>query len=98
MEQPPTSSEPSVIHNAAQHRFEFEKDGALAVLEYTLDDGEIVFTHTGVPEALGGQGIGSRLARAGLEHARAQALTVVPMCSFVAGYIQKHPEYKDLLG
>lgn len=87
----------TVFHNPQAGRFELEKGSNLAVLEYHLADGRIVFTHTGVPEALGGQGIGSLLARAGLDYARAQSLAVVPLCSFIAGYIQKHPEYQDLV-
>ena len=86
-----------VEHNPQAGRFEVEKDGHLAVLEYQMADGKIIFTHTGVPEALGGQGLGSRLAVAGLDYARAQSLAVVPLCSFIAGYIQKHPEYQDLV-
>jgi uncharacterized protein len=86
-----------VIHNPKAGRFEIEKDGHLAVLEYQLSEGKIVFTHTGVPEALEGQGIGSLLAHAGLDYARSQSYAVVPLCSFIAVYIQKHPEYKDLL-
>jgi uncharacterized protein len=86
-----------VIHNPGAGRFELQKDGHLAVLEYRLSDRKIVFTHTGVPEALGGQGIGSLLARAGLDYARSQSFAVVPLCSFIAAYIQKHPEYEDLI-
>jgi uncharacterized protein len=86
-----------VIHNPGAGRFELQKDGHLAVLEYRLSDGKIVFTHTVVPDALGGQGVGSLLARAGLDYSRAQSFDVVPLCSFIAGYIQKHPEYKDLV-
>jgi predicted GNAT family acetyltransferase len=87
----------TVKHNPKARRFEVGKDSHLAVLEYQLAEGKIIFTHTGVPEALGGQGIGSRLAVAGLDYARSQSLTVVPLCSFIAGYIQKHPEYKNLV-
>ena len=92
-----TQPEPIVIHNPGAGRFEFQKDGHLAVLEYRLSDGKITFNHTGVPESLGGQGIGALLARAGLDYARDLSLAVVPLCSFIAGYIQKHPEYKDLV-
>jgi predicted GNAT family acetyltransferase len=77
--------------------FVIKKDGQLAVLEYQLADGKIIFTHTGVPDALGGKGIGSLLARAGLNYARTQSLTVVSLCSFITGYIQKHPEYQELV-
>ena len=87
----------TVEHNPQAGRFVIKNDGHLAVLKYQLADGKIIFTHTGVPEALGRQGLGSMLARAGLEYARVQSLTVVPLCSFIAGYIQKHPEYQDLV-
>ena len=92
-----TFSELLVKHNPQASRFEVEKEGNLALLEYVQQGDRIVFTHTGVPSALEGQGIGSRLARAGLEYARAQGMKVIALCSFVAAYIQKHPEYQDLL-
>ncbi|RPH60828.1 MAG: N-acetyltransferase [Chloroflexi bacterium] len=82
----------AVKHNLESQRFEIQVDNHLAVLEYHLQDGAIVFTHTGVPSALEGRGIGSQLVRAGLEHARQKSLKVVPLCWFVAGYIQRHPE------
>jgi len=85
-----------VDHNPLNKRFEIKKDGYLAVLEYQLAGGKIIFTHAGVPQAIGSQGLGSRLAAAGLDYARAQGLKVVPLCSFVAAYIQKHPETRDL--
>jgi predicted GNAT family acetyltransferase len=88
---------PIPVHNLEAMRFEIQKDEYVAVLEYQWGDGKIIFTHTGVPAALEGQGIGSHLARAGLEHARAEGLRVVPLCSFIAGYIHKHAEYQDLL-
>jgi predicted GNAT family acetyltransferase len=91
------SPEPPVIHNTSENRFEISMDGALAVLEYTLEGEKIIFTHTGVPMALEGQGMASRLARFALDFARAQRLKVEPLCSFIAGYIHKHPEYADLL-
>jgi predicted GNAT family acetyltransferase len=49
-----------------------------------------------VPAAIGGRGIAGRLVRAALEHARAAGLKVVPRCSYVADYLDKHPEYADL--
>lgn len=87
----------TVTHNPKAGRFEIKQDGHLAVLNYRLADGKIIFTHTGVPKAVGGQGLGSRLAAAGLDYAREQSLTVVPLCSFIAWFIQGHPEYQDLV-
>ncbi len=86
-----------IKHNLQQNRFEIEIESHLAVLEYRLDAGVITFTHTGVPSELEGRGLGSKLVRTGLDYARAQGLRVVPACSFVASYIQKKPEYQDLL-
>lgn len=85
-----TSPETSEVkHNPAENRFQAKIESHLAVLEYKLDGSTIIFTHTGVPSALEGRGLGSKLVRAGLDYARAQGLSVVPLCSFVASYIQK---------
>ncbi len=87
----------SVVHNMGEDRFEMRVGGELAVVEYLLAPGRIIFTHTGVPRAVRGQGIASRLAHAALEHARAADLRVVPYCSFFRTYIQRHPEYQTLV-
>ncbi len=87
----------SVVHNTGEGRFELRVGGELAVAEYLLAPGRIIFTHTGVPRAARGQGIASRLAHAALEHARANGLRVVPHCSFFRTYIQRHPEYQALM-
>ncbi len=92
-----TDDDLEVVHNPQKSRFELEQDGLFCVLEYHLVEGKIVFTHTEVPEALGGRGLGSRLVRAGLDYARRQRLKIRPLCSFVGAYVQKHPEYQDLL-
>ena len=81
-----------VVHNAAVGRFEVRVGEDVAVLDYTLSSGRIVFVHTGVPPALEGKGIGSRLARAGLDFARREGLRVVARCPFIRAYIEKHPE------
>jgi uncharacterized protein len=86
-----------VTQRPAASRFEIQLGEHLAVLEYLLQSDTVIFTHTGVPSAMEGQGVGSQLVRAGLEFAREKALKVVPLCWFVAGYIQRHPEYQDLL-
>jgi uncharacterized protein len=86
-----------VINNAAEHRYELEVDGRLAIAAYRLRPGRITFTHTEVPEALAGRGIGTRLVKAALDDARAQGLKVVPVCPFVKHYMDTHPETQDLL-
>ena len=86
-----------VSHNEGAHRYELEVDGQLAIAEYRLRPGRISFTHTEVPDALEGRGIGKRLVKAALDGARAQGLKVVPACPFVKHYIETHPEERDLL-
>lgn len=87
----------AVRDNAERHRFELDADGHVAFSNYKRDGGTITILHTEVPAALNGKGIGSALVRGLLDLARAQKLTVKPLCPFVAGYIAKHPEYVDLV-
>ena len=84
-------------NNATDSRFEIDVDGHKAVADYELEGKTITFTHTGVPKELGGKGVGTALVKAALDHARKNNLRVVPLCSFVAGYIKKNPEYADLV-
>lgn len=88
-----------VVHNQEKNRFEVSDDGLVARAEYmTTKDGRIVFTHTEVPPAWEGMGVGSRLAKTGLGYAREQDLKVMPLCPFFASYIRRHREdYQDLL-
>jgi predicted GNAT family acetyltransferase len=87
----------TVRDDPAHHRFEIDLGDAIAVAEYTLADGIIMFTHTEVPPSHEGQGVGTALIRAGLAAARERGLKVIPICPFFAAYIQKHAEEQDLL-
>ena len=84
---------PNVIHNKSQKRFEVRIDSHLAMLDYAMHGTTITFTHTGVPPALGGRGIGSLLVKTGLQYAKENGLKIQSLCWFVDKYIQRHPEY-----
>ena len=86
-----------VRNNQQKHRFEVDLGDSTAIAEYKLLSEKIVFTHTEVPRAHEGKGIGSMLIRAGLQYARDHQLRVVPICPFFAAYIKKHEEVQDLL-
>ena len=86
-----------VEDNRSEQEFTLSVEGETAVAAYQREGDTIVFTHTKVPPAIEGQGVGSRLIRAALDSARDQGLKVVPQCQFVAAYIKRHPEYEDLL-
>lgn len=87
----------TIQHDPANHRFSTEVDGHEAELIYRLSEGRMVIEHTGVPEAIGGRGIAAQLVKAALDHARVAGWKVVPACSYSAVYVQRHPEYADLL-
>ncbi|MCB0978372.1 MAG: N-acetyltransferase [Acidimicrobiales bacterium] len=83
---------PNVEDRTDESRFVIEIDGLEAELVYRLADGRLRLVHTGVPEELGGRGIGGRLVRAALDRAAAEGLTVVPSCEFARAWIDKHPD------
>ena len=85
-----------VLHKKDASRFEIQIGEYIAELDYRLAGNIITFTHTGVPSELEGNGIGSLIARAGLDYAREQGFKVVPLCSFVDSYMRRKPEYENL--
>jgi predicted GNAT family acetyltransferase len=89
----------TIEDNLDEQRFEISVDGERVGLAEYLTDGErIVFTHTEVDPPEGRKGLGGRLVRFALDSARQRGLEVVPRCPFVRSFIQKHPEYLDLVG
>lgn len=68
------------------------------VLHYKMAKPDVVdFKSTLVPPHLRGRGLGTELARKGLDWARAQGYRVIPSCSFVKDFLDKNPEYQDLI-
>ena len=86
-----------VVHNESRNRFEVVIRGMTSVLDYRRSPGEISLVHTKVPPQLEGQGIAARLTETALNYARAHNLAVVPRCSYAAKFIERHPEYNDLV-
>ncbi|HWA28189.1 MAG TPA: GNAT family N-acetyltransferase [Lacunisphaera sp.] len=85
-----------VQHNPGANRYEAVVDGHLSVCEYVLDGSRMIFTHTFVPPELRGRGVAEALVRAALAEARAARRQVVPACSYVAKFIERHQEFVDL--
>ena len=86
-----------VTNNEPAHRYELRVDGEIAIAAYRQEDDVVVFTHTEVPQPLEGKGIGSRLIAAALEDVRRRGLKILPQCEFVAAYIERHPDTRDLV-
>ncbi|QUX24696.1 MULTISPECIES: GNAT family N-acetyltransferase [Nocardiopsis] len=79
-------------------RYEIRVDGEVAgFAEYILTDGLITFTHTEIDPAHEGRGLGGALVRGVLDDVRGRDLDVLPLCPFVKGWIQRHPDYTDLV-
>lgn len=87
----------AVRDNKTAHRYEFDVDGGTAFADYRMTPGVVTISYTEVPVALRGRGLGGKLARAVLEHIRAEGLKVVPRCGFLAGYIRENAEFHDLV-
>ena len=86
-----------IVHNEQANRFETTVDGQTSYISYQDRDDTLVYDHTIVPQQLGGRGIGSALVEHALDYARERNKKVVPQCSFVEAYVNKHPEYQDLV-
>jgi predicted GNAT family acetyltransferase len=87
-----------VVDNAAKHRYEAYVDGdPVGFLYYREGDEGLVLVHTEVDEEFEGRGVGGQLVAGALEHVRKRGLSVTPVCPFATSYIERHPEYADLV-
>jgi predicted GNAT family acetyltransferase len=86
------------VHDAGD-RFEARSaDGTLlGATYYDVIEGTVAFTHTEVEPAYEGQGVGGALVRAALDTVRASGRDVAPLCPFVKAWINRHPDYADLV-
>jgi predicted GNAT family acetyltransferase len=88
---------PGLSDNPVLQRYEYRVGAALATVDYRRTPGLTTLTYARVPQALAGQGVGSAMARAVLEEVRARGERVVPVCGFIAAFIDRHPEFHSLL-
>jgi predicted GNAT family acetyltransferase len=90
--------EPTVTDVPEDSRYEIrDGDQLLGFAAYQRRGDQLVFTHTEVDSDAGHSGLGGTLVRAALDDVRSRGGTVVPMCSFVHGWIERHPEYRELV-
>ncbi len=87
-----------LIVDEQQRAFKFDIDGKTAMINYRLKDGKIYsLDHTEVPDELQGQGIASDLAQKTLTYIKESGSKILPLCSFVAAYVKRHPEWNDIV-
>lgn len=94
----PDEESVEITDHPEAERYEITVDGVLAgFADYKRGAGQIAFTHTQIDDAYGGRGLAGRLARKSLDEAQASGENVLPFCPFYRGWIQKHPEYAQLV-
>jgi len=88
----------AIVNNTAEHRFELMRADGMGVLSYHMrGEHTIALVHTEVDPALRGRGVAARLAHDALEYARVNHLRLIPICPYVRAYLERHPEYADLV-
>jgi predicted GNAT family acetyltransferase len=92
-------SEPAleIRHNPGAQRFEAIVDGLLCRADYRMHGDTMMLVHTEVPAQLEGRGIASALVKAAFRHAGDHGMDVLPVCSYVRAWTQRHPEVEPLL-
>jgi predicted GNAT family acetyltransferase len=94
----PQADSPVVTDNAGQSRFEVHVGGERAgLVDYHRNGDLLSLTHTEVGDNFQGLGLASTLARFALDSARERGLGVLPSCSYISGWIRKHPDYAELV-
>jgi predicted GNAT family acetyltransferase len=88
---------PTIRDDPQRNRFVMTAPGGDAFATYRRLDDYLVVSHTEVPQALRGRGLGSQLAEALFQQARSRGERIVPACSFIADWARRHPEYQDVL-
>ena len=87
-----------VTHNPAENRYEIHVDGVLAGFAQAFEDGDVVtFPHTVVFDEFEGQGLASQLVTGALDDIRERGKLIIVTCPYVTRFIDKNPDYKDLL-
>ena len=87
----------TIRHEPDAQRFVADVGGKTAYITYRQLDGQMLeLDHTYVPANSRGGRIASQLTVRALEYARERGYRVVPSCPFVAAYIERHPEYREL--
>ncbi|WP_420593580.1 GNAT family N-acetyltransferase [Deinococcus sp.] len=88
----------NVRNDAQESQYELlDGDKVIGRAEYSVSGNAVDITHTEVEDGHEGEGLGSQIAKFALDDIRAQGQQVIPTCPFIAHYIEKHPEYQDLV-
>ncbi len=87
----------TIKDNEARKRFETERDGKIAFIDYVIHGETYDLTRTEVPEEIQDQGIGTQLVKRTLDIIKEKRQSVTPTCPFIASFIEENPEYQSLV-
>ena len=88
----------NIYEDPENHRYVVEVDDVIAGFTvYHLAGGRHIFVHTEIQSTYSGQGVGSALVRYALDDVKSKGGKIVPLCPYVAGWIEHHPEYKAII-
>jgi len=85
-----------ITHNEPSRRFEVAVDGGIGFLRYRIEADSILLLHVEVPPEARGHGVAAEVSRAALECAKERKLKAIPVCSYVAAYVRRHPATNEI--
>jgi predicted GNAT family acetyltransferase len=83
---------PEVKDNAARGRFEMTEAGLIVFADYRRAGASLIIDHVEAPVALRGTGAAGRFMEGLVAEARRQNATLVPLCSYAAAWLARHPD------
>lgn len=89
--------EVELVDNKKLHNFEFVVEGYRSFIDYVIKYELVYLIHTEVAPELEGKGVASAMVTKTLAYLEAQGRQIVPRCSYVLTYLERHPEWKKLV-
>lgn len=87
-----------IRRNDAKHCYELHVEGQPAGRLNWRERGEVLdLVHTEIDPAFEGRGLAGQLVRFALDEARAAGRKIRASCSYAAAWLQRHPEYRDVV-
>jgi uncharacterized protein len=88
----------TIRDNPRELRYELvEGDTVVGQIRYRREPGAVALVHTELEPAYEGQGLAGALVEGALQDLRERGLRVIPLCPFVRAWLDRHPEYADLI-
>ncbi|MCD0490658.1 N-acetyltransferase [Pedobacter sp. MC2016-14] len=87
----------TVVNNVQAHNFELTVNGKKSFIDYKQKGNKVYLIHTEVPKEQEGQGIAAALVAKTFQYIEENGLKIVPLCTYVAHYLKRHPEWNKIV-